>query len=676
MSAPPRQSQQSGMSVNDGSTKTNYTNNNGSMINVNGGGTINNLQITNNNSHQHRVNEPATGGEGIDEKCLDANDCVAQTTLGVTHSGKDEHGALYIPHDLIPPEPNMITLDHAKKYFDEYYRVFAKDTDVRYLFDNDKGFCLEYNDSHGEKFKYILTELHQLIKSEGQKLIGEHVVEGFNVSGFRVKSSSQGPTNVAQCLGIMKSPAMKEIFKNDPFFVFGVTYMYVHTTGLSNCYFVKTILHAHLKKVGFNHKPRFTFEEMVKVGNDGRKNNVNHNILKIGNLGTQQIRKDFQKAEMESFGMSIRMLNRKGSKKEKDHCLIRIDRKILSGRENCHGLPDPWLLVNNGMCPFTEDPTQAQLQKWLSHTEITRTAYQLVNSAQTESVGIEDVVAEVRKAFTNLKKSKLIGPSKPIVDNIHDICRSEDPTVIDNMLNDIGCPDGSLHLAPPTPSQHPPHFQTLQNQQPPSITLQQNQHSTRSQTLQNQTPGHASFHQNQHDSWPQDQLPPNLQTTQNQNSTQHIPQYTAMQNQQPPIIPLQQTQQSTHSQTPQNQTPGHISFQQNQHIQCQQDQLPPRLQTTQNHNSTQHIPQYPTMQNQQPPIIPLQQNQQSTHSQTPQNQTPRHISFQQNQHIQCSYLGSNGTSNNNGNMTTTERNMKESMGVASILQQMKSSKST
>ena len=609
MSAPPRQSQQSGMSVNDGSTKTNYTNNNGSMINVNGGGTINNLQITNNNSHQHPVNEPATGGGGIDEKCLDANDCVAQTTLGVTHSGKDEHGALYIPHDLIPPEPNMITLDHAKKYFDEYYRVFAKDTDVRNLFDNDKGFCLEYNDSHGEKFKYILTELHQLIKSEGQKLIGEHVVEGFNVSGFRVKSSSQGPTNVAQCLGIMKSPAMKEIFKNDPFFVFGVTYMYVHTTGLSNCYFIKTILPAHLKKVGFNHKPRFTFEEMVKVGNDGRKNNVNHNILKIANLGTQQIRKDFQKAEMESFGMSIRMLNRKGSKKEKDHCLIRIDRKILSGRENCHSLPDPWLLVNNGMCPFTEDPTQAQLQKWLSHTEITRTAYQLVNSAQTESVGIEDVVAEVRKAFTNLKKSKLIGPSKPIVDNIHDICRSEDPTVIDNMLNDIGCPDGSLHLAPPTPSQHPPHFQTLQNQQPPPITLQQNQHSTRSQTLQNQTPGHASFHQNQHDSWPQDQLPPNLQTTQNQNSTQHIPQYTAMQNQQPPIIPLQQ-------------------------------------------------------------------NQQSTHSQTPQNQIPRHISFQQNQHIQCSYLGSNGTSNNNGNMTTTERNIKESMGVASILQQMKSSKST
>jgi len=335
------------------------------MINVNGGGTINNLQITNNNSHQHRVNEPATGGEGIDEKCLDANDCVAQTTLGVTHSGKDEHGALYIPNDLIPPDPNMITLDHAKKYFDEYYRVFAKDTDVRYLFDNDKGFCLEYNDSHGEKFKYILTELHQLIKNEGQKLIGEHVVEGFNTSGFHVKSSSQGPTNVAQCLGIMKSPAMKEIFKKDPFFMFGITYMYVHTTGLSNRYFVKTILHAHLKNIGFNHKPRFTFEEMVKVGNYGRKNNMNHNILKIGNLGTQQIKKDFQCAEMDSFGMSICMLNRKGSKKEKGHCMIRIDCSTLSGKENRHDLPDPWLLVNNGMGPFPgdEEPTQAQLQK-------------------------------------------------------------------------------------------------------------------------------------------------------------------------------------------------------------------------------------------------------------------------------------------------------------------------
>jgi len=151
MSAPPRQSQQSGMSVNDGSTNTNYTNNNGYIINVDGGGTLNNLQISNNNSYQHQVNELATGGGGIDKKCPDANDCVAQTTLGVTHSGKDERGALYIPNDLIPPDPNMITLDHAKKYFDEYYRVFVKDTDVRYLFDNDKGYCLEYNDSHGKK---------------------------------------------------------------------------------------------------------------------------------------------------------------------------------------------------------------------------------------------------------------------------------------------------------------------------------------------------------------------------------------------------------------------------------------------------------------------------------------------------------------------------------------------
>ena len=46
------------------------------MFNVNGGGTLNNLQITNNNSYQHPVNEPATGGGGIDEKCSDANDGV------------------------------------------------------------------------------------------------------------------------------------------------------------------------------------------------------------------------------------------------------------------------------------------------------------------------------------------------------------------------------------------------------------------------------------------------------------------------------------------------------------------------------------------------------------------------------------------------------------------------
>ena len=58
-----------------------------------------------------------------------------------------------------------------------------------------------------------------------------------------------------------------------------------HTTGLMSCYFVKTILSTQLKKIGYNHKPRFTFEEVVNLGNDGRKNKMNHNIIKIGNSG-------------------------------------------------------------------------------------------------------------------------------------------------------------------------------------------------------------------------------------------------------------------------------------------------------------------------------------------------------------------------------------------------------
>ena len=78
--------------------------------------------------------------------------------------------------------------------------------------------------------------------------------------------------------------------------------------------------------------------------------------------------------------------------------------------------------------------------------------------------------------------SKLVGSSKPIVDNVFDICRWDDPNVMDSWLKDVGCPEAS---------QHPPHL---------------NQHSTHSQTLQNQTPGHTSFHQNQHISWRQDQL--------------------------------------------------------------------------------------------------------------------------------------------------------------------------
>ena len=97
------------------------------MFNVNGVGTFNNLQITSNNSYQQPVNEPATtAGGGIGETWPYANDDVAgsdcrrktQITPRVTHSGKDEHGAFYTPHDLIPLDPYMITLDHTKKYVD------------------------------------------------------------------------------------------------------------------------------------------------------------------------------------------------------------------------------------------------------------------------------------------------------------------------------------------------------------------------------------------------------------------------------------------------------------------------------------------------------------------------------------------------------------------------------
>ena len=72
-------------------------------------------------------------------------------------------------------------------------------------------------------------------------------------------------------MSITKSPAVKEICKEDPFFMLSITYMYVHTTGLNSCYFVKTILPAHLQHIGFNRKPRFTFEEVVKADNVGQK---------------------------------------------------------------------------------------------------------------------------------------------------------------------------------------------------------------------------------------------------------------------------------------------------------------------------------------------------------------------------------------------------------------------
>ena len=299
--------------------------------------------------------------------------------------------------------------------------------------------------------------------------------------------------------------------------------------------------------------------------------------------------------------MSIRTVNRGGSKNENDHWIIKIDRSILSVRErdNCQGLSDPWLLVNKGLYPFPEDEelTQAQLCEWLSHTAITRTAYQLVYSARTANVSIENVLAEVRQAYLNLNKSKVVGPSKPIVDNEFEISRWEGTNELNGLLNGIGLTEAS---------QHPPHL---------------NQHSSHFQTPQNQTPGHASFHQDQHMA------------------------FNNYMNQQPPNIPLQQNQHSTYSWIHQNQTPGHIALQQN----TQQSQV--------------------SVQQQQPPPIDITPTNLLPQQQPLFNKPPNTINGSNNKQP-TSHLGSNDTSNNNGNMETTERNDKESKGVEALLQQM------
>ena len=64
------------------------------------GGTLSKIEIT--NSCKKPNNKQATGGGGVDGKCLDKNDGVAasngrgeiQTTTRATYTGKGDHGAL------------------------------------------------------------------------------------------------------------------------------------------------------------------------------------------------------------------------------------------------------------------------------------------------------------------------------------------------------------------------------------------------------------------------------------------------------------------------------------------------------------------------------------------------------------------------------------------------------
>ena len=171
MSGTPHQNQEGGAAPHYNLHYGNITIHNGGTVH---GGTLSKVEIT--NSCQKPNNKQATGGGGVDGKCLDKNDGVAasdgrsgvaasdgrgeiQTTTRATHTGKDDHGALYIPHDLIPNDLSEIALKHVGKYFQDYYRYFATDPDVRKSFDENKGYHLDYNDIHGEKFKIILTDL-------------------------------------------------------------------------------------------------------------------------------------------------------------------------------------------------------------------------------------------------------------------------------------------------------------------------------------------------------------------------------------------------------------------------------------------------------------------------------------------------------------------------------------
>ena len=103
-----------------------------------------------------------------------------------------------------------------------------------------------------------------------------------------------------------------------------------------------------------------------------QKRYVCHNIILIGNRGTQQIRKVIQHTEMESFGMLVCTLKRQRSQ-DTDNWLIKIDCSFISvsDKDICKGKEDTWLLVNKKLVPYKAQPTQAQLHQWLSCTEMT-----------------------------------------------------------------------------------------------------------------------------------------------------------------------------------------------------------------------------------------------------------------------------------------------------------------
>ena len=210
-------------------------------------------------------------------------------------------GYVEIPTELIPLEVSAIDPCHAKKYFMFYAHL---DDKLRDSAIKDK-LALAYDDDLGLKFQNILKQLHTDFHDAGKTAFKEYVISCFNEEGYRYEG--QPLKSIHHARSIMKSEVVNNIVKTDPFYRLRVVWRCVESRANENSEFVSEILPKAMGKVCEKHKICFK----PKVPNPNKKGKEKHCLLhtlvKIANHGARAFKTSWQKADLDKYGMALRV---------------------------------------------------------------------------------------------------------------------------------------------------------------------------------------------------------------------------------------------------------------------------------------------------------------------------------------------------------------------------------
>ena len=331
-----------------------------------------------------------------------------------------------IPHEMLPKSKKEITVDHATKWIRYLPFFLPSDNDSSRSIGLDGG-TLPPSMKNVNEFKGILESLYEYIKKCGMEAFKKFIVDRFGEEGFKVKG--QGPSNLSQCLSIMKNEAVKEKCKKvDPLFFTETLFDIVEGERYKS--FKLGGLPLKLRTFCRGYKFPFTWETSDGdnfVGaadgfhSESRKKKQIHNIIQIGISGLSEVRRVFRDAQLESLSMYAREGK---AKKIPDDCWIvdfAFDLVPLdpTGGEKKSEPKYPLKLVVKkrwvGHTRTGKEPEPKDLFSLIKarRNDVTRYAHLLALSAVKEKIELPDAMRALQEAYDSFvgKEQGPFGPS-------------------------------------------------------------------------------------------------------------------------------------------------------------------------------------------------------------------------------------------------------------------------